>query len=82
MQEEAIKELKTREAEFAKLKASNEQELSKNVREAIQKVRAEKKLDMIVDASQVYAGGVDCTDDVINVLNATTAKIKAPAFTK
>ncbi|MDD3766498.1 MAG: OmpH family outer membrane protein [Eubacteriales bacterium] len=71
LQEKALKELKTKEQAYLKLKQDKEQELSKNVKAAIHQVRLDKKLDIIIDANQVYDGGVDCTDDVIKILNST-----------
>lgn len=71
LQDKALKELKAKEQDYLKLKQAKEQELTKNIKEAIHQIRIDKKLDMIIDANQVYDGGVDCTDDVIKSLNGT-----------
>lgn len=64
------KEFKAKEDRIYNLKVQKETEIQKNILAASKSVAAAKKLDVVLDYSVVYAGGVDVTNDIIQYLNA------------
>lgn len=68
LKEQTLKDLQAKEAEFNKLKQQKETEISGEIKKAIDAVREEKKLEMVLDSKFVHSGGTDVTSDVINKL--------------
>lgn len=66
------KEFKAKEERVYNLKVQKEKEIQNNILAASKAVATAKKLDVVLDFSVVYAGGVDVTNDIIQHLN--TAK--------
>ena len=64
------KEFKAKEERVYNLKVQKEKEIQNNILAASKAVAAAKKLDVVLDYSVVYAGGVDVTNDIIQHLNA------------
>jgi Skp family chaperone for outer membrane proteins len=62
------KEFKVKEERIYNLKVKKEEEIRKNVLAASKAIASSKKLDVILDYSAVYAGGVDVTNDIIQYL--------------
>lgn len=71
VRQKTIKDLNAKQEEYAKLKLKKEQELSKSITAAINAVRVEKKLDVILDSTTVLSGGINCTEDVLKKLNVS-----------
>ena len=63
------REFQAKEERIYNLKTQKEEVIRNNVLEACRSVAANKKLDTIIDASVIYAGGVDVTNDIIQYLN-------------
>ncbi len=64
----AMIEVGIKQSELKKLRKKYETELISKVKTASEIVRAQKKLDAIVKSDLILSGGVDCTNDVLNVL--------------
>ena len=64
------KEFKAKEERVYNLKVQKEKEIQNNILAATKAVAAAKKLDVVLDYSVVYAGGVDVTNDIIQHLNS------------
>ena len=64
------KEFKAKEERVYNLKVQKEKEIQNNILAASKAVAAAKKLDVVLDYSVVYAGGVDVTNDIIQHLNS------------
>ena len=69
-EEQIQKELKAKEERIYNLVVQKDKEIQKNVLAASKAVATAKKLDVVLDYSVVYAGGVDVTNDIIQHLNA------------
>ena len=63
------KEFKAKEERVYNLKVQKEKEIQNNILAASKAVDTAKKLDVVLDFSVVYAGGVDVTNDIIQHLN-------------
>ena len=63
------KEFKAKEERVYNLKVQKEKEIQNNILAASKAVATAKKLDVVLDFSVVYAGGVDVTNDIIQHLN-------------
>ncbi len=68
-EEQVQKEFKLKEDKIYTLKEQKEKVIRDNILAASKSVAASKKLDIILDYSVVYAGGVDVTNDIIQYLN-------------
>lgn len=68
-EEQIKKEFETKENRIYELKNQKEKTIRDNIIAASKAVAAAKKLDIILDYSVVYAGGVDVTNDIIQYLN-------------
>lgn len=64
------KEFKAKEERVYNLKVQKEKEIQNNILAASKAVATAKKLDVVLDYSVVYAGGVDVTNDIIQHLNS------------
>ena len=64
------KEFKAKEERVYNLKVQKEKEIQNNILAASKAVATSKKLDVVLDYSVVYAGGVDVTNDIIQYLNS------------
>ena len=64
------KEFKAKEERVYNLKVQKEKEIQNNILAASKAVATSKKLDVVLDYSVVYAGGVDVTNDIIQHLNS------------
>ena len=69
-EEQIQKELKAKEERIYNLVVQKDKEIQNNVLAASKAVATAKKLDVVLDYSVVYAGGVDVTNDIIQHLNA------------
>lgn len=75
IRKEGIAQVQLKQKEVISLKQKYEAELEAKVSAAAEKVRVQKKLDMIVKKDARVAGGVNCTNDVLNILkNPLAAK--------
>ena len=75
IRKEGIAQVQAKQKEVISLKQKYEAELEAKVAAAAEKVRVQKKLDMIVKKDARVAGGVNCTNDVLNILkNPLAAK--------
>lgn len=63
------REFQAKEERLYTLKNQKEEVIRNNILEACRSVAANKKLDTILDAAVVYAGGIDVTNDIIQYLN-------------
>ncbi len=73
-EDQVQKEFKAKEDRIYDLKVAKENEIKNNVLAASKAVAASKKLDVILDYSVIYAGGVDVTNDIIQYLNGPKKK--------
>ena len=64
-------EMKTKEAAFNDFRNKKEELVYSKIHAVSEKIRLEKGLDAILDASSVFSGGVDITDELIKKLNST-----------
>ena len=71
-EEKTAKDFKAKQDAFLKFKYDKEESVYNKIRTAAQQVLVEQKLDVIVDYSVVFVGGLDITDLVIAKLK--TAK--------
>ena len=58
-----------KEERIYNLRTQKEEVIKNNILAACKAVAAAKKLDVILDLSVVYAGGIDVTNDIIQYLN-------------
>lgn len=63
-------ELKTKEAAFNAFRDKREEEVYTRIHAVAEKIRLEKNLDALLDARNVFSGGVDITDTLIQKLNS------------
>lgn len=54
---------------LVKLKNQKEDEVNGNIISTIKRVATQKKIDMVVEASVIFTGGTDITNEVITALN-------------
>lgn len=73
-EEQIQKEFSAKEERVYNLKVAKEKEIKNDILNASKAVATSKKLDVIVDYSVVYAGGVDVTNDIIQYLNTQKKK--------
>ena len=67
-EQKTAQEFKVKEQAYINLKNKREQEVYSKVREAAKSVMVEQKLDAIINQKEVFVGGLDITDMVINKL--------------
>ena len=67
-EQSTAQEFKTKEQAYIALKTKREQEVYNKIREAAKAVMVEHKLDAIMNQKDVFVGGMDITDMVINKL--------------
>lgn len=67
-EQRTAQEFKTKEQAYIALKTKREQEVYNKIREAAKAVMVEHKLDAIMNQKDVFVGGMDITDMVINKL--------------
>ncbi len=68
-EDQVQKEFAAKAEKINTLTAQKEKTIRDNVLAACKSVAVSKKLDAIVDSSVIYAGGVDVTNDIIQILN-------------
>ncbi len=68
-EDQVQKEFAAKAEKINTLTAQKEKTIRDNVLAACKSVAAAKKLDAIVDSAVIYAGGVDVTNDIIQILN-------------
>lgn len=71
---EGISQVQSQQKELSNLRTKYESELTSKVRSASETIRVQKKLDMIIKADARVTGGVNCTNDVLNLLKAQNTK--------
>lgn len=64
----ALAEIEKRQKEYIAVRDRYEIELTKRINAAAEKVRVQKKFDIILTSKSVITGGIDVTQDVINAL--------------
>lgn len=69
-EDQVQKEFKAKEERIYNLVVQKDKEIQNNILAASKAVATAKKLDVVLDYSVVYAGGVDVTNDIIQHLNA------------
>lgn len=67
-EQRTAQEFKVKEQAYISLKNKREQEVYNKIREAAKAVMVEQKLDAIMNQKDVFVGGLDITDMVINKL--------------
>ena len=67
-EQRTAQEFKTKEQAYITLKNRKEQEVYNKIREAAKAVMVEQKLDAVMNQKDVFVGGLDITDMVINKL--------------
>ena len=67
-EQKTAQEFKAKEQAYITLKNKREQEVYNKIREAAKAVMVEHKLDAIMNQKDVFVGGLDITDMVINKL--------------
>ena len=67
-EQKTAQEFKAKEQAYVALKTKREQEVYNKIREAAKTVMVEHKLDAIMNQKDVFVGGLDITDMVINKL--------------
>ena len=67
-EQKTAQEFKAKEQAYIALKQKREQEVYTKIREAAKTVMVEHKLDAIMNQKDVFVGGLDITDMVINKL--------------
>ena len=68
-EDQVKKEFEAKAEKINTLTAQKEKTIRDNVLAACKSVAATKKLEAIVDSAVIYAGGVDVTNDIIQILN-------------
>ena len=66
--DQAVKQVRAKQQEYIAARNKYEDELTKKVIAAAEQVRTAKKLDVIIKKDIRVSGGVDCTQDVLNIL--------------
>ena len=75
IRKEGITQVQLKQKEVISLKQKYEAELEAKVSAAAEKVRVQKKLDIIVKKDARVTGGVNCTNEVLSILkNPVAAK--------
>ena len=69
-EDQVQKEFTAKAEKINTLTMQKEKTIRDNVLAACKSVAAAKKLDAVLDSSVVFAGGVDVTNDIIQILNA------------
>lgn len=69
-EDQVQKEFAAKAEKINTLTMQKEKTIRDNVLAACKSVASAKKLDAVVDSSVIYAGGVDVTNDIIQILNA------------
>lgn len=64
----AVAEIEKRQKDYLATRQRYEADLTKKINAAAEKVRAQKKLDAILNKDSVAAGGVDVTQAVLSIL--------------
>lgn len=67
-EQRTAQEFKVKEQAYISLKNKREQEVYNKIREAAKAVMVEHKLDAIMNQKDIFVGGLDITDMVINKL--------------
>ena len=67
-EQKTAQEFKVKEQAYITLKTKREQEVYNKIREAAKAVMVEQKLDAVMNQKDVFVGGLDITDMVINKL--------------
>ncbi len=70
-EQKTAQEFKIKEEAYITLKNKREQEVYTKIREAAKAVMVEHKLDAVMNQKDVFVGGLDITDMVINKLKGT-----------
>ena len=68
-EQEMKAEVQKREIAFDDFRAKREETIKTRLKTTIDKVRIEKGLDVILSIDNIYSGGIDITEDVIEILN-------------
>lgn len=71
IRKEGISQVQLKQKEYSSLRTRYENELNTKVQAAAEKVRVQKKLDMIIKKDERVTGGVDCTSAVLTILKTT-----------
>ena len=69
-EQKTAQEFKAKEQAYVALKTKREEEVYNKIREAAKAVMVEHKLDAVMNQKDIFVGGLDITDMVINKLKA------------
>ena len=69
-EDEVQKDFKVKNDEFSKFKMKKAQEIETNILNATKAVADKKNIDVVIDYSVIYTGGIDLSEDVILYLNS------------
>lgn len=64
----ALAEIERRQKDYLATRDRYEVDLTKKINAAVEKVRVQKKLDIVLNKTSVVAGGVDITQSVLAIL--------------
>lgn len=64
----ALAEIERRQKDYLATRDRYELDLTKKINAAVEKVRVQKKLDIVLNKTSVVAGGVDITQSVLAIL--------------
>ncbi len=64
----ALAEIERRQKDYLTTRDRYELDLTKKINAAVEKVRVQKKLDIVLNKTSVVAGGVDITQSVLAIL--------------
>ena len=73
-EDQVQKEFTAKAEKISTLTAQKEKTIRDNILAACKSVAASKRLDAILDSGVIFAGGVDVTNDLIQLLNSSAQK--------
>ncbi len=73
-EEATAKELAKKQDAYLKLKEKKEAEIDNAIKNAIKQIAISNKIDIVVEKTVVFHGGIDITDKVVKALNSPISK--------
>lgn len=64
----AVTEIEKRQKDYLAARDKYEVDLTKKINEAVEKIRVQKKLDVVLNKESVISGGIDITQSVIAII--------------
>jgi len=68
LKKEALAQIEAKQKEYVQIRDRYEIELTKKINAAVETVRVQKKLDVVINSGAVITGGVNITKDVLAIL--------------